>query len=177
MTPTVREILDQFENTIFYPYAFCEELLDREQELLNIIEELKANKEIEEAKLHPTPIVNLSKYSITEVDPTLKNNLMAFGLDCGEGWHPLIKELLDRLQSLVNSVSPDLNNFRIVQIKEKWGTLRIYTNFSTYEIENIIDEYEQKALTICEMCGKPGYLREDLAWIQTLCDFHYKEAK
>lgn len=38
---TITEILDQFEQTVFYPYAFKEELLEREQELLDRIKELE----------------------------------------------------------------------------------------------------------------------------------------
>ena len=45
------------------------------------------------------------------------------------------------------------------------------------EIETLIDEYKQKSLTICEICGKTGFLRKDLSWLQTLCDDHYKEIK
>lgn len=176
MSSSIKEILDRYEKTVFYSYAFCEELLDREQELLNKIEELKANKISEETKLYSPPLINLSKYTITEVDPTLQSNLMAFGLDCGAGWHPLIKELLDKLQKYVNAF-PQLMHFRIVQIKEKWGGLCVYTNFGTDVINKCIEEYEKKSFTICEICGKSGKLREDLSWIQTLCDDHYKETK
>lgn len=123
--------------------------------------------------IHPQ-VVDLSKYPMCEVDPTLQNNLMAFGLDCGAGWHPLIKELLDKLQNYVNRF-PQLVNFRITQIKEKWGGLCVYTNFGTDVINKCIEEYGEKSYTICESCGKPGVLRDDLSWIQTLCDECYKE--
>jgi hypothetical protein len=36
------------------------------------------------------------KYTIIKPDPTLKNNLMAWGFMCDAGWHPLIHELLDK---------------------------------------------------------------------------------
>lgn len=172
---SIKEILDRYDKTLFYPYAFCEELLDREQELLTKIQELELNISNNKSP-NGRPIVDLSKYSICEVDPTLQLNLMAFGLDCGEGWHPLIKELLDKLEAYT-ILFPLWKHLRILQIKEKWGSLNVYTNFLTNEIVALIDEYEQKSLTICEICGKTGFLREDLSWIQTLCDDHYKEIK
>jgi len=176
MATSIKEILDRYDKTLFYPYSFCEELLEREQELLNKIEELEIRKASDKIDPSQAPLIDLSKYTITEVDPTLQSNLMAFGLDCGAGWHPLIKELLDKLQKYVNAF-PQLMHFRIVQIKEKWGSLRVYTNFGTDVSNKCIEEYEKKSTTICEICGKPGNLREDLSWIQTLCDDHYKETK
>ena len=173
---SIQEILDRYDRRVFYPYAFCEELLDREQELLNKIEELEAIINLEKQLSIDTPVVDLKSYSICEMDPTLQSNLMAFGLDCGAGWHPLIKELLDKLQNYVNAF-PQLMHFRIVQIKEKWGGLCIYTNFGTDVINKCIEEYEKKSFTICEICGKPGKFRGDLSWVQTLCDDHYKETK
>lgn len=41
MNRTIEEILEQFEQTVFYPYAFKEELLEREKELLDRIKELE----------------------------------------------------------------------------------------------------------------------------------------
>ena len=173
---SIQEILDRYDKRVFYPYAFCEELLDREQELLNKIAELETIMNLEKESPISTPLVDLNSYSICEIDPMLQENLMAFGLDCGAGWHPLIKELLDKLQAYVNGF-PQLKHFRIVQIKEKWGELCVYTNLGTDVINNLIEKYEKKSLTICEICGKPGKLRKDLSWMQTLCDAHYKGAK
>ncbi len=48
-------------------------------------------------------------------DPTMKNNLMAFGWECLEGWYPLIQELIDIL------VKIDKPDFELLQVKEKYG--------------------------------------------------------
>ncbi|MBI2449665.1 hypothetical protein HYV49_05205 [Candidatus Pacearchaeota archaeon] len=63
---------------------------------------------------------------------------------------------------------------RASQVKEKWGMLNMYLTFDTDEMYDLISEYEEKSKTICEDCGKPGSLRDDLPWILTLCDEHYK---
>jgi hypothetical protein len=67
----------------------------------------------------------LNKYSIINPDPTLRNNLMAFGIEAEKGWYPLIIELLDKIQSIVDA-NPEYIDLQVVQIKEKFGSLRVY---------------------------------------------------
>ena len=95
------------------------------------------------------------KYTIIKPDPDLKNNLMAMGFDIGKGWAPLLIELLDKIQMLVNN-NPEYADVEIVQVKEKYGELCVYLNYYYKEIEDIIDEYEEKSCYICEVCGKKG---------------------
>jgi rubrerythrin len=90
-----------------------------------------------------------------------------FGVACGEGWHNLIYDLCEEIESK----APDTI---VMQIKEKFGGLRFYTSAHTDEVEKIIEKYEEKALTTCEVCGKDGKVRTG-GWIQVLCDEHYKK--
>ena len=64
---------------------------------------------------------------------------------------------------------------KAMQVKEKFGTMRFYMSACTEEMNAVADECENKSCTICEDCGKPGVLRDDLGWILTLCDTCYKE--
>ncbi|MEK7090164.1 MAG: hypothetical protein AAB930_01100, partial [Patescibacteria group bacterium] len=50
----------------------------------------------------------------------LTESLMAFGFECGDGWFGLIKKLCEKLKDL------DLKDFRVTQVKEKFGGLRFY---------------------------------------------------
>ena len=109
----------------------------------------------------------MKKYSIINPDPTLKDNLMAFGFECSEGWYPLIYETLDKIQAIVDRDNLDLE---ITQIKEKFGELRIYTSGYTDEIEDIIQEATKKSLKTCEVCGEPGKLVEIHGWWMTRCE-------
>jgi hypothetical protein len=59
--------------------------------------------------------------------------------------------------------------FRPVQIKEKFGGLRVYLNGETPEMTAAIIEAERKSFETCEQCGAPGKLRRG-GWISTLCD-------
>jgi len=109
----------------------------------------------------------MKKYTIINPDPTLQANLMVFGFETGRGWYPLIYELLNKLQAIEDR---DGIGLEITQIKEKFGGLRVYTNIGTDEIWNLIEEYGEKSFTICEICGKPGKLRNNHGWYTTLCD-------
>jgi hypothetical protein len=79
----------------------------------------------------------------------------------GPGWARLIEEIY--------AFIPDY--LYIFQVKEKWGKLCFYTGTATDEVSDFISRKEQESLTICEICGKPGYPRRG-GWITTLCDEH-----
>ena len=81
----------------------------------------------------------------------------------GKGWSKLIDRIYDAKPRSIH----------MLQIKEKWGGLRAYCGGATMEFFDVIDQAEEESYTICEECGQPGILREDLGWILTLCDEHY----
>ena len=116
----------------------------------------------------------LKKYTIIQPDPTLRNNLMVFGFEIGEGWMSLVIELLDKIQHLVDN-NPEYSGLQVIQVKEKYGSLRVYLNYYYKEIEDIIDEYEEKSCYICEVCGEKGEIRNINNWYTALCDKHYAE--
>lgn len=82
----------------------------------------------------------------------------------GKGWADLINAVFSKAQSY----SPGI---RIIQVKEKWGGLRIYCDPYVEDFEKMVREVEKKSFTICEECGKPAKLR-DGSWYKTLCDEH-----
>jgi len=87
----------------------------------------------------------------------------------GDGWRPLVQQTIDRLRA----VMPDI---KIVQVKEKFGGLRIYTDIYTPAIQQIIIEAEAEATKVCEYCGS----RCDVdtrggGWIKTLCADCHKQ--
>ena len=62
-----------------------------------------------------------------------------------------------------------LSKFRILQIKEKFGSLRFYTNWTTPEIDKIIDKYENISYSTCIRCGAPAKWITK-GWISPFCD-------
>lgn len=113
----------------------------------------------------------MKQYSFIKPDAKLQNNLMAFGYECGEGWYPLIEELFDKIQELVN-INSEYSDLEVVQVKEKFGTLRVYLNYYYPEIENLINEYEEKSAHICEVCGRKGKVCVHNFWYKTVCRWH-----
>lgn len=62
-----------------------------------------------------------------------------------------------------------VNDYRITQIKEKYGGLRWYDNGNTEEGYNIINKYESLSRRICICCGKPAkYITFN--WISPFCE-------
>jgi hypothetical protein len=97
----------------------------------------------------------------------LKSPYEAFGVECRQGW----KRLIDPIIDLANK-----KGIHITQIKEKFGTLRVYTDTIDRELDQLIVDMEIKSAKVCEVCGDVGKIRSG-GWIKTLCDLHDKERK
>ena len=64
-----------------------------------------------------------------------------------------------------------LFNYRIEQIKEKFGGLRWYDYGGTNDVFNIINKYEDISYKTCIVCGKPAkYITK--GWICPYCEEH-----
>ncbi len=104
----------------------------------------------------------------------IRQNLMSFGFDCGSGWFKILAKCLDQLRVLRESgLAP---NLMLVQVKEKFGTLRIY--LSGYDQHQIVDAVVSRAERLssftCEDCGAHGETR-DSGWVTTLCVVCYEK--
>lgn len=62
-----------------------------------------------------------------------------------------------------------LKDFRINDIKEKYGTLRFYTNFTSDSINKVIRRYELLSMCYCINCGKPVRYVTD-GWVNFICE-------
>jgi hypothetical protein len=62
----------------------------------------------------------------------------------------------------------------VVQVKEKFGTLRFYIRAGTDEHYNYISFAESMSAVTCETCGKPGK-RLGRGWIYTACEEHAED--
>ncbi len=115
--------------------------------------------------------------------------------EVGDGWIPL----LDRLTSMINNKIETIkkyndgwlknevqtqeeyetnkklmDDFKIVQIKEKFGGLRFYVEGTDYkkhkEIHGWIQFAESMADTLCEGCGTNQGLGMTSGWMRTICE-------
>jgi hypothetical protein len=138
------------------------------------------------------------------VNKSPKETLICFGAECGDGWFDILDNLCGFITHLqkchsyflmtkedkcINFYCPDVV---FDQIKEKYGTLRVYWHFdsSYYDelalqlkdtkkldecisrysdtVENAIEFSEYLSSKTCEITGKPGKLYSQ-GWCVTLC--------
>jgi hypothetical protein len=79
------------------------------------------------------------------------------------GWHSLVNELFDLAEK---------ENFTVAQVKEKYGTLRIYVDGASEDVYKMIDDLERRSATMCEICGEVGELVNRGNWVKTRCWTH-----
>lgn len=121
----------------------------------------------------------------------MRTTAMCWGFDCDDGWYNIIDVLCARIQSHIDHtnerreylLSSNPYNHKIpdevqqvvaVQIKEKFGGLRFYTNGGDSAVDAMISVAEALSYRTCETCGSPGKSRNS-GWIRTLCDKHAAE--
>ena len=125
-----------------------------------------------------------------------------WGFECGDGWCDLIRQLCADIEVVASDAGLDKQSAewpRVVQVKEKFGTLRFYIRTPEVpdddeymkvdqspapqgflalrpvagikNIRALIEAAEARSMTICEKCGAPGQLYPSGYWY-TACDEH-----
>ena len=113
------------------------------------------------------------------------------GASIGLGWIELYVNAAKKIKAVLDA-NPEFR-CKIVQVKEKFGGLRLYTqmfsegmaddpdgdllldprhNDLTGLIEAIITEAEEVASRTCETCGAPGCQVSATGWIHVACSKH-----
>lgn len=92
-----------------------------------------------------------------------------FGVECQKGWEGLIKPIFDYIEQY-NSNKPKEEQIEVIQVKEKFGGLRFYTNFKTDELKELIRNAESESYKTCEKCGSKDNIGYTVnGWIKTYC--------
>jgi hypothetical protein len=92
-----------------------------------------------------------------------------YGCIVGNGWRKIVLEA----DQMLSRIDPD---YKIHQVKEKFGTLRFYygsekTGVDRKIMDAIVESAERKSHSICEDCGAyNAKLRTERYWTRTLCD-------
>ena len=96
-----------------------------------------------------------------------------FTYDVGKGWNGILINAFKQIAEAFDKAGADFSGFSVLQIKEKFGALRIYVGALDADIADqvykIIDEAEAESERTCEWCGEPGKARGG-GWIKTLCE-------
>jgi hypothetical protein len=107
-----------------------------------------------------------------------KHPFELFGFECGDGWFRLILWLSRYLQDYIDKQNswaekyPDthqkVDQVVVAQVKEKFGTLRFYTDGGNERTQSVISFAEYLSGYICETTGHTddvGYNKK--GWIKT----------
>lgn len=110
---------------------------------------------------------------------------MAWGLCVGNGWYNLIDDLSQKITDIINRENCNIC-CEATQVKEKFGGLRFYVEFSkgfpeedwtdfermcAVEIDELISKAENESFKICEVCGEEGKTTSG-GWISVRCEKH-----
>ena len=118
----------------------------------------------------------MEKYPILfqQKDLPMNRTCMCWGIDCPEGWHDIVKDVCNKIETINNTVGKD-HNFEIqaIQVKEKFGTLRFYIGNYPKEdasdedmelarlfeeiCEDVVTRAEYLTESVCQVCGRPIY--------------------
>lgn len=94
---------------------------------------------------------------------------------CEAGWRPILEKVCTRIEAILN----ESESFRVLQIKEKLGTLRFYwsgtmTEAARERVGEAIFLAEARSGCTCELCGAEGRLYSDSGSLRTACTEHAK---
>ena len=88
---------------------------------------------------------------------------------CDLGWTQILLDLNEKM----SRIDPD---YRLHQVKEKFGTLRFYYEPSNEDyrsrLDILVNEAEALSAVTCEQTGQPGRLMRRGHVYKTLCDYY-----
>lgn len=111
----------------------------------------------------------LTKYpAIFGEDPNSPRRAMYWGIECGDGWANLLDDLCRDIQRYIDTAHVQQVTF--IQVKEKFGELRIYYTLIDKYVADLVGEAARKSKLTCELCGEPGKCQKTPSgWIKTVC--------
>lgn len=96
-----------------------------------------------------------------------RETCLAFGIDFGAGWFDILHEACVAVKKELET-HPELD-FKFLQLKEKFGTARLYASGGNTAIWDILSEAELKSASVCESCGTTEDVTTEGGWLLTLC--------
>ena len=163
------DILNDLKNKDNYPIT--EEM---KADILKVVDNrIKENNGLKENESE-TDLPKKVKSAIEKIESIDKplHPFELFGMEHGYGWMGLTLPILKEVR-LYNIKNPD-NMIKIDQIKEKFGSLRIYLSGEPEYLYKMICKAEYENGKTCEICGAKGTNEAINGWYTTLCDEHRK---
>ena len=97
---------------------------------------------------------------------------ITWGLEHGDGWLAIVEDLCRLIQHHVDQQKKKDSSYpqiEVLQVKEKFGSLRFYTTGSDEYIDGLISMAESISGRTCESCGNPGTMRGK-GWMRVRCE-------
>ncbi len=100
------------------------------------------------------------------------------GIDLYDGWLPTIAGVCDAVDKLLGT---DKAGFHFSQLKEKYGSARIYWESKILDrevekgITRLIDDAEKATESLCMVCGASAEIKKYGGWFACLCEVHGRE--
>jgi hypothetical protein len=89
--------------------------------------------------------------------------------EVGEGWYDLLYRFSCEVQKLIDT-EVESKDLKIVQVKSKYASLRVYTAGNSDEFDSLLDKYVEEAERTCEFCGNPGKVINKGSWLYVCCE-------
>jgi len=127
---------------------------------------------IDERKISEEKILKKYPKIFRQKKLSMTQTCMCWGLEVGFGWHWLIDNLCGCIQSYIDEnkkYNSEIHQIETTQVKEKYGSLRFYTNGGDDTIKGMIWLAEYLSNYICEECGSIEDVNQTKGWIITLC--------
>jgi len=106
-------------------------------------------------------IFRQKKLSMTET-------CMYWGIECPNSWYKILNNLCSKIQKYIDA--GNIEQIEATQVKEKYGTLRFYSNNYDPIIDDLIDKAEIETSKICAYCGSKDDVKgSENGWILYLC--------
>ncbi len=96
------------------------------------------------------------------------------------GWTAIVETLFGGIDAMLSD--EEAERFRVEQVKEKFGTLRVYVSFDPIDaagvnpqpaaMRSLVDAAVAASEVTCYVCGAPGEMRKLGAWLTVRCDAH-----
>jgi len=91
---------------------------------------------------------------------------LALGMPDG-WWKKFGKKMAKELQTIVDE--KEIEDFKILQVKEKYNSLRVYISPYDKDIDDVLRKYEDLSTKYCVMCGKKA-TKVSKGWYNSFCD-------
>lgn len=85
-----------------------------------------------------------------------------------EGWKKAFGEQMAEEIAQVLKSEGVLDEWYILELKEKFGAMRLYPSFTFDELNEVIDKYEALSAKTCVKCGNPA-THMTAGWILPYC--------